>query len=86
MEKLSIFFRWFTLSLRLVANMTVGQIARASVRGLLFNSYFGIGPLYVFGGVLVLGVGLLLVELAVRFIQSYLFCLLLSVYSDDHSL
>lgn len=86
MEKLRIFFRWFTLSLRLVANMTVGQIARASVRGLLLNSYFGIRSLYVFGGVLTIAIGLLLVELAVGFIQAYLFCLLLSVYRDDHSL
>lgn len=85
-EKLSIFFRWFTLSLRLVANITVGQIARASVRGLLFNAYFGISSIYVFGGVLLIGVGLLIVELAVRFIQAYLFCLLLRVYRDDHSL
>lgn len=85
-EKLSIFFRWFTLSLRLVANMTVGQIASASVRGLLFNSYFGMRSMYVFGGVLLIGVGLLMVELAVRFIQAYLFCLLLRAYRDDHSL
>lgn len=37
-------------------------------------------------GVLIVGVGLLLVELAVGFIQAYLFCLLLRVYRDDHSL
>lgn len=86
LEKLSIFFRWFTLSLRLVANMTVGQILSASVSGLLLNLYFGLSSVFVFGRVLIVGVGLLLVELAVGFIQAYLFCLLLSVYRDDHSL
>lgn len=85
-EKLRIFFRWFTLRLRLVANMTVGQIARASVRGLLLNLYFGIGSMFAFLGVMLIGVGLLMVELAVSFIQAYLFCLLLRVYRDDHSL
>ena len=69
-----------------MANMTVGQIARASVRNLLLNVYFGMSSMWVFGVVMLIAIGLLLVEIAVRFIQAYLFCLLLSVYSDDHSL
>lgn len=69
-----------------MANITVGQIARVSVSNMLLNIYFGMGSVVVFGGVVILAVGLLLVEVAVRFIQAYLFCLLLRVYSDDHSL
>lgn len=64
----------------------MGQIARASVSGLVLSLYFGMGSVIVFVGVLMVGVGLLLVEVGVRFIQAYLFCLLLRVYSDDHSL
>lgn len=74
------------MSLRLVANMTVGQILSRSVRGILLNCYFGMASFTVLLGVLIVGVGLLLVELAVGFIQAYLFCLLLRVYRDDHSL
>lgn len=66
--------------------MTVGQILRSSISGILLNCYFGMGSFVVFFSVLIVGVGLLLVELAVGFIQAYLFCLLLRVYSDDHSL
>lgn len=86
LEKLRIFFRWFTLRLRLVANITVGQIARASVSGFLLRSYFGVAGYWVFIIILLISAGLLLVELGVGFIQAYLFCLLLSVYSSDHSL
>nr|YP_010688217.1 ATP synthase F0 subunit 6 [Pillucina pisidium (Dunker, 1860)]WBR65411.1 ATP synthase F0 subunit 6 [Pillucina pisidium (Dunker, 1860)] len=85
LEKLSVFFRWFTLSLRLVANMTVGQILSSSLSGILLNCCFGMGSVWVLVIVVAVSVGLLLVELAVSFIQAYLFCLLLGVYSDDHS-
>nr|YP_003208295.1 ATP synthase F0 subunit 6 [Lucinella divaricata]ABJ91108.1 ATP synthase F0 subunit 6 [Lucinella divaricata] len=50
LEKLSIFFRWFTLSLRLVANMTVGQILSSSVSGILLNCYFGMASFTVLVG------------------------------------
>lgn len=37
-------------------------------------------------GVMLLGVGLLVAELIVGFIQAYVFCLLLSLYRNEHSL
>jgi ATP synthase subunit 6 len=75
--------RPITLSFRLAANIRAGHI----VLGLIgiycaaawFNSIWGLIIL------LSTAVGYILFEVAICLIQAYIFCLLLSLYSDDHA-
>lgn len=84
-EILSIFLRWVTLRVRLVANVTIGQIVTACLGDLVVVCWFGIRVWYVVVGFLLIIRCVLVVELGVRTIQAYLFCLLLTVYSGEHS-
>nr|UTY22723.1 ATP synthase F0 subunit 6 [Hirudo nipponia]WDA96078.1 ATP synthase F0 subunit 6 [Hirudo nipponia] len=82
-ESVSIMVRPVTLSFRLAANMTAGHVVLC-----LMTSY-----LCVFLNCLSLSHLVLLIvsslyvvfEVGICVIQSYIFCLLLSLYSDDHS-
>lgn len=75
--------RPITLSFRLAANMSAGHI----VLGLIgiycaaawFNSLTGLILL------LLTTIGYILFEVAICLIQAYIFCLLLSLYADDHA-
>lgn len=75
--------RPITLSFRLAANIRAGHI----VLGLIgiycaaawFNSLTGLTFL------LLTTIGYILFEVAICLIQAYIFCLLLSLYSDDHA-
>lgn len=75
--------RPITLSFRLAANMSAGHI----VLGLIgiycavawFNSLTGLLLL------LLTTIGYILFEVAICLIQAYIFCLLLSLYADDHA-
>jgi len=75
--------RPITLSFRLAANIRAGHI----VLGLIgiycaaawFSSYTGLILL------ILTTVGYILFEVAICLIQAYIFCLLLSLYSDDHA-
>jgi len=75
--------RPITLSFRLAANIRAGHI----VLGLIgiycaaawFSSFIGIILL------IISTVGYILFEVAICLIQAYIFCLLLSLYSDDHA-
>nr|QUJ10058.1 ATP synthase F0 subunit 6 [Tubifex tubifex] len=82
-ESVSVSVRPLTLSFRLAANMTAGHI----VLGLI--SIYGASALLSSFSTLMLliplSMGYITFELAICLIQAYIFCLLLSLYSDDHA-
>nr|QMS48900.1 ATP synthase F0 subunit 6 [Haementeria acuecueyetzin] len=82
-ETISISVRPLTLSFRLAANMTAGHIV-LSLLGIytslaICTSY--INSLFL----ILMTLGYILFEFAICIIQAYIFCLLLSLYTDDHS-
>lgn len=83
-EVLRIFLRWITLSVRLRANMTIGQILMGFMGTYTMVFYDRLGYWWLPVVLLSAGVGLQLVEVAVGFIQSYVFCMLLRIYSNEH--
>ena len=74
--------RPFTLSFRLTANITAGHVALALIAYYTANAIrtasFSLIPL------IVIQVSYLLFEVAICLIQAYIFCLLLSLYTNDH--
>jgi ATP synthase subunit 6 len=82
-ESSRILVRPLTLSFRLAANITAGHIV-LSLLGIylsaaLFSSYTSRTVL------LILSSFYILFEVAICIIQAYIFCLLVSLYRDDHS-
>nr|BDQ44220.1 ATP synthase F0 subunit 6 [Polypheretima elongata] len=82
-ETTSIMVRPLTLSFRLAANMSAGHIV-LSLIGIYcayawFTSMFGTSML------ILTTLGYVMFEFAICLIQAYIFCLLLSLYSDDHA-
>nr|AVW86209.1 ATP synthase F0 subunit 6 [Pisione sp. YZ-2018] len=81
-ESVSISVRFITLSFRLAANITAGHI----VLGLM--GVYACGAIFssISSAVLLLLIQafFLIFELGVGIIQAYIFCLLLTLYSDDH--
>nr|ANC65499.1 ATP synthase F0 subunit 6 [Hirudo verbana] len=81
-ESISILVRPITLSFRLAANMTAGHVVlclmflflSSCMNSFSFKSMFlmFLSSLYI------------MFEIAICIIQGYIFCLLLSLYSDDH--
>jgi len=82
-ETTRITVRPLTLSFRLAANISAGHI----VLGLL--GLYSATALFssVTASILLIstGIGYILFEVAICIIQAYIFCLLLSLYSDDHT-
>nr|BDQ43674.1 ATP synthase F0 subunit 6 [Amynthas micronarius]BDQ43843.1 ATP synthase F0 subunit 6 [Amynthas micronarius]BDQ44194.1 ATP synthase F0 subunit 6 [Amynthas micronarius] len=82
-ETTSIVVRPLTLSFRLAANMSAGHIVLSLVgiycASAWFTSTFGTFTL------ILTTLGYVLFEFAICLIQAYIFCLLLSLYSDDHA-
>nr|BDQ44155.1 ATP synthase F0 subunit 6 [Amynthas tamaensis] len=82
-ETTSIVVRPLTLSFRLAANMSAGHIVLSLVgiycASAWFTSAFGTSML------ILTTLGYVLFEFAICLIQAYIFCLLLSLYSDDHA-
>nr|YP_009144474.1 ATP synthase F0 subunit 6 [Metaphire californica]AKJ52260.1 ATP synthase F0 subunit 6 [Metaphire californica]BDQ43544.1 ATP synthase F0 subunit 6 [Metaphire californica] len=82
-ETTSIVVRPLTLSFRLAANMSAGHIVLSLVgiycASAWFTSIFGTTMLVL------TTLGYVLFEFAICLIQAYIFCLLLSLYSDDHA-
>nr|BDQ44103.1 ATP synthase F0 subunit 6 [Amynthas divergens] len=82
-ETTSIIVRPLTLSFRLAANMSAGHIVLSLVgiycASAWFTSTFGTSML------ILTTLGYVLFEFAICLIQAYIFCLLLSLYSDDHA-
>nr|BDQ43531.1 ATP synthase F0 subunit 6 [Amynthas tappensis]BDQ43830.1 ATP synthase F0 subunit 6 [Amynthas tappensis] len=82
-ETTSIVVRPLTLSFRLAANMSAGHIVLSLVgiycAAAWFTSTIGTSLL------ILTTLGYVLFEFAICLIQAYIFCLLLSLYSDDHA-
>nr|BDQ43791.1 ATP synthase F0 subunit 6 [Amynthas sp. CS029] len=82
-ETTSIMVRPLTLSFRLAANMSAGHIVLSLIgiycASAWFTSMFGTSML------ILTTLGYVLFEFAICLIQAYIFCLLLSLYSDDHA-
>ncbi|MEW8611479.1 MAG: F0F1 ATP synthase subunit A [Candidatus Thiodiazotropha sp.] len=85
-EVLRIFLRWITLRVRLRANITIGQIMVRLVRGYQAIRYFCPGSWLIIIIAGFVGCFVLVVEVVMSFLQSYVFCMLLRVYRGDHSL
>nr|YP_010183541.1 ATP synthase F0 subunit 6 [Drawida gisti]QVG61470.1 ATP synthase subunit 6 [Drawida gisti] len=81
-ETTSVLVRPMTLSFRLAANMSAGHIVLGLVgiytSAAWFSSYSNLIILTS------ISMGYILFEVAICLIQAYIFCLLLSLYSDDH--
>nr|YP_007624880.1 ATP synthase F0 subunit 6 [Perinereis nuntia]AFU81101.1 ATP synthase F0 subunit 6 [Perinereis nuntia] len=81
-ETISISVRPLTLSFRLAANMSAGHIVLTLIGTYCAASMFSslIGLIVLFS----IQMGYIMFEIGICLIQSYIFCLLLSLYADDH--
>lgn len=82
-ESSSITVRPLTLSFRLAANISAGHIVLALISLYAAVSLFTSLPLAII--LLITTLFYILFELCICVIQSYIFCLLLSLYSEDHT-
>nr|YP_009926551.1 ATP synthase F0 subunit 6 [Hediste japonica]QNH92142.1 ATP synthase F0 subunit 6 [Hediste japonica] len=81
-ETISISVRPLTLSFRLAANMSAGHIVLTLIGTYCAASMFS--SLLGFLILIMIQIGYIMFEVGICLIQSYIFCLLLSLYSDDH--
>ena len=82
-ETVRIIVRPVTLSVRLVANMRAGHIVLRLI-GIYSSSYIFISEL-TFISLLRVQVFYIIFEMGICLIQAYIFCLLLTLYADDHT-
>jgi len=82
-ETTRIIVRPLTLSFRLAANISAGHIVLSLVGIYCASALFSSNLRSVL--LLSVSMGYLLFEVAICAIQAYIFCLLLSLYSDDHA-
>nr|QGZ10016.1 ATP synthase F0 subunit 6 [Eisenia nordenskioldi nordenskioldi] len=82
-ESTSVLVRPLTLSFRLAANMSAGHIVLSLVGVYCASAFFSstLSALLL----TLTSLGYILFEIAICVIQAYIFCLLLSLYSDDHA-
>nr|QGA73888.1 ATPase subunit 6 [Marenzelleria neglecta] len=82
-ETLSILVRPVTLCFRLAANLSAGHVVIGLVGSYLSNAILSCNTI---SWILLMSVqtGYTMFEFGVSLIQAYIFCLLLSLYSDDH--
>nr|AVW86055.1 ATP synthase F0 subunit 6 [Branchinotogluma japonicus] len=81
-ETLSISVRFVTLSFRLAANMSAGHILLGLMGIAASSSIFSSIPSFAF--LFSIQMGYMIFEMGICLIQAYIFCLLISLYSDDH--
>jgi ATP synthase subunit 6 len=82
-ETTRISVRPITLSFRLAANITAGHIVLTLIGLYLTYRIFSMGSLIsIF--ILLIQIGYIIFEIGICLIQAFIFCLLLSLYSDDH--
>nr|AXJ93307.1 ATP synthase F0 subunit 6 [Nereis sp.] len=82
-ETISISVRPMTLSFRLAANMSAGHIVLTLISTYSANALFSsMSNLTV---LILIQLGYIMFEFGICLIQSYIFCLLLSLYADDHT-
>nr|YP_009871090.1 ATP synthase F0 subunit 6 [Siphonosoma cumanense]QKS32602.1 ATP synthase F0 subunit 6 [Siphonosoma cumanense] len=84
-ETVSTLVRPMTLSFRLTANMSAGHIV-LTLLGVYMSMTYWSSTFTGFFILLITQVGYFLFEMGIALIQAYIFCLLLSLYSDDHPL
>nr|QTT61151.1 ATP synthase F0 subunit 6 [Tritia denticulata] len=82
-ETVSIMVRPITLSVRLTANMSAGHIVLTLIGNYLTASFFMSS---IFSMLLLLSIQVLytVFEFGISLIQAYIFCLLITLYSDEH--
>nr|AVW86158.1 ATP synthase F0 subunit 6 [Panthalis oerstedi] len=81
-ESLSVLFRVITLSFRLTANMSAGHIILGLVG--IYSSSAMLSSISTASCLLLIQLFYIVFEVGICLIQAYIFCLLLSLYSDDH--
>nr|YP_010869761.1 ATP synthase F0 subunit 6 [Dendrobaena veneta]WGU49269.1 ATP synthase F0 subunit 6 [Dendrobaena veneta] len=82
-ETTSVLVRPLTLSFRLAANMSAGHIVLSLMGIYCASAWFtNINATIM---LILTSLGYILFEVAICLIQAYIFCLLLSLYSDDHA-
>nr|AWH98432.1 ATP synthase F0 subunit 6 [Conus spurius] len=82
-ETVSIMVRPITLSVRLTANMSAGHIVLTLIGSYLTAGLF-ISSLFSVVLLLVIQVLYMIFEFGISLIQAYIFCLLITLYSDEH--
>nr|AEK84189.1 ATP synthase F0 subunit 6 [Alcithoe arabica] len=82
-ETISIMVRPITLSVRLMANMSAGHIVLTLIGSYLTTSLFTSS---IFTMLLLMSIQILytIFEFGISLIQAYIFCLLITLYSDEH--
>nr|WBQ42649.1 ATP synthase F0 subunit 6 [Nereis pelagica] len=81
-ETISITVRPITLSFRLAANMSAGHIVLTLISTYSANALFSSIPSLAI--LMSIQLGYIMFEFGICLIQGYIFCLLLSLYADDH--
>nr|YP_009136890.1 ATP synthase F0 subunit 6 [Goniada japonica]AKE32087.1 ATP synthase F0 subunit 6 [Goniada japonica] len=82
-ESMSISFRPITLSFRLAANMSAGHIILGLI-GIYTSSSLFISSMS-FISLLSIQILYIIFEMGICLIQAYIFCLLLTLYADEHT-
>nr|YP_010472555.1 ATP synthase F0 subunit 6 [Erronea errones]UVG40740.1 ATP synthase F0 subunit 6 [Erronea errones] len=82
-ETVSIMVRPITLSVRLAANMSAGHIVLTLVGNYLTASIF-ISSIFSTLFIIFIQVFYTIFEFGISLIQAYIFCLLITLYSDEH--
>lgn len=82
-ESTSVSVRPVTLSFRLAANISAGHIVLALIAIYTAQAFFSSAPLFLL--LLTALAGYLLFEIGICLIQAFIFCLLLSLYSNEHT-
>ena len=82
-ETVSIMVRPITLSVRLMANIRAGHIVLTLVGNYMTTAVLTAG---VFSSLLLVSIQVLysVFEFGIGVIQAYIFCLLITLYSDEH--
>nr|YP_010690952.1 ATP synthase F0 subunit 6 [Lambis lambis]WBU92603.1 ATP synthase F0 subunit 6 [Lambis lambis] len=82
-ETVSIMVRPITLSVRLTANMSAGHIVLTLIGNYLTASFF-ISSVFCMLLLISIQVFYTIFEFGISVIQAYIFCLLITLYSDEH--
>nr|YP_009186438.1 ATP synthase F0 subunit 6 [Babylonia lutosa]AHH30668.1 ATP synthetase F0 subunit 6 [Babylonia lutosa] len=82
-ETVSIMVRPITLSVRLTANMSAGHIVLTLIGNYLTASLF-LSSVFSMALLLMIQVLYTIFEFGISLIQAYIFCLLITLYSDEH--
>ena len=81
-ETIRISVRFITLSFRLAANIRAGHVLLGLIGIAGSSAIFSSIPSFIF--LTLIQLGYIIFEIGICLIQAYIFCLLLSLYSDDH--